>query len=161
MVMEASGVGGGSCRKPRLVRGDVIFGGGSPRTPGAGLGREFTFTIENCPGTNLVYQWRFNGTNITDATNAWLTLTNFQADQVGTYAVVIQDVRGRYDSQGVFDPMRQELTDTDDTLNWMTTKHGMPALEGRDRELVLNYLETTYPPRSQEQRGWQNPFLNR
>ena len=29
----------------------------------------------------------------------------------------------------------------DDTLNWMTTKHGMPALEGKDRELVLNYLE--------------------
>jgi len=25
---------------------------------------------------------------------------------------------------------------------------------------VLNYLEATYPPRSQE-RGWQNPFLNR
>jgi|GEM_PF-232469 mono/diheme cytochrome c family protein len=48
----------------------------------------------------------------------------------------------------------------DDTLNWMTTKHGMPALEGKDRELVLNYLEATYPPRSQE-RGWQNPFLNR
>ena len=47
-----------------------------------------------------------------------------------------------------------------DTLNWMTTKHGMPALEGKDRQLVLNYLEATYPPRSQE-RGWQNPFLNR
>ena len=49
----------------------------------------------------------------------------------------------------------------DDTLNWMTTKHGMPVLEGKDRELVLNYLETTYPPRSQERGGWQNPFLNR
>ena len=49
----------------------------------------------------------------------------------------------------------------DDTLNWMTTKHGMPALEGKDREQVLNYLEATYPPRSQERGGWQNPFLNR
>jgi mono/diheme cytochrome c family protein len=48
----------------------------------------------------------------------------------------------------------------DDALNWMTTKHGMPALDGKDRELVLNYLEATYPPRSQE-RGWQNPFLSR
>jgi hypothetical protein len=25
---------------------------------------------------------------------------------------------------------------------------------------VLNYLETAYPPRVQD-RGWQNPFLNR
>ena len=49
----------------------------------------------------------------------------------------------------------------DDTLNWMTTKHGMPALEGKDRELVLNYLEATYPPRAPERGGWQNPFLNR
>ena len=49
----------------------------------------------------------------------------------------------------------------DDTLSWMTTKHGMPALQGKDRDLVLNYLEATYPPRSQERGGWQNPFLNR
>lgn len=35
------------------------------------------------------------------------------------YAVVIQDVRGRYGSQGVFDPMRQETADAADTLNWI------------------------------------------
>ncbi|MBL8232079.1 MAG: CocE/NonD family hydrolase [Bryobacterales bacterium] len=35
------------------------------------------------------------------------------------YAVVIQDVRGRYDSQGVFDPLRQETQDGDDTLHWI------------------------------------------
>jgi len=35
------------------------------------------------------------------------------------YAVVIQDVRGRFDSQGVFDPLRQEAADTEDTLNWI------------------------------------------
>jgi hypothetical protein len=36
----------------------------------------------------------------------------------------------------------------EETLAVMTAKHGMPNLEGKDRELVLNYLETTYPPRS-------------
>ena len=35
------------------------------------------------------------------------------------YAVVIQDVRGRYASQGVFDPLRQEGPDGYDTLNWI------------------------------------------
>lgn len=49
----------------------------------------------------------------------------------------------------------------DDTLNWMTEKHNMPAIEGKDREIVLNYLEAAYPPRAQERGGWQNPFLNR
>jgi mono/diheme cytochrome c family protein len=48
----------------------------------------------------------------------------------------------------------------DETLTFMTSRHGMPNLEGKDRELVLNYLETTYPPRAPTG-GWQNPFLKR
>ncbi len=35
------------------------------------------------------------------------------------YAVAVQDVRGRYDSGGVFQPLRQESADTEDTLNWL------------------------------------------
>src|ERR1017187_8943916 len=35
------------------------------------------------------------------------------------YAVVAQDVRGRYESAGVFDPLGQEPGDGDDTLNWI------------------------------------------
>jgi len=35
------------------------------------------------------------------------------------YAVVVQDVRGRYDSEGAFDPLTQEVHDGDDTLNWV------------------------------------------
>ncbi len=35
------------------------------------------------------------------------------------YAVVLQDVRGRRASQGVFDPLHQESADTEDTLNWI------------------------------------------
>lgn len=36
------------------------------------------------------------------------------------YAVVVQDVRGRYDSEGLFDPLRQEVNDGDDTLHWLS-----------------------------------------
>jgi hypothetical protein len=45
----------------------------------------------------------------------------------------------------------------DETLDWMTQRHNMPKLEGNVREIVLDYLEATYPPRSAP-RGWQNPF---
>lgn len=35
------------------------------------------------------------------------------------YAVVVQDVRGRYKSDGKFEPINQEVNDGDDTLNWI------------------------------------------
>lgn len=49
----------------------------------------------------------------------------------------------------------------EEILVLMNEKHGMPLLEGKDRETVLSYLETAYPQRAQERGGWQNPFLNR
>jgi len=39
------------------------------------------------------------------------------------YAVVIQDVRGRYASEGVFEPFRQETNDNEDTLNWIARQN--------------------------------------
>ena len=47
----------------------------------------------------------------------------------------------------------------DDSLNWMTTKHGMNAIEGDDRKVILDYLEKNFPPRSKPGRGSPNPFL--
>ncbi len=44
---------------------------------------------------------------------------NYQAFVEHGYAVVVQDVRGRYDSQGIFQPLTQEPEDGDDTLNWI------------------------------------------
>ncbi len=35
------------------------------------------------------------------------------------YAMVVEDVRGRYESEGAFDPLMQEPRDGDDTLNWI------------------------------------------
>lgn len=45
----------------------------------------------------------------------------------------------------------------EDTLAWMTQRHGMPPLEGELRGIVLGYLEATFPPR-RPPGGWQNPF---
>jgi mono/diheme cytochrome c family protein len=50
----------------------------------------------------------------------------------------------------------------DESLNWMTEKHGMPKLEGKERDTVLNYLEATFSPRAPSGGGgFQNPFMKR
>ena len=46
-----------------------------------------------------------------------------------------------------------------ETINYMTERHGMPKLEGKDREIILNYLAKTYPPKPDRNPGFQNPFL--
>ena len=47
----------------------------------------------------------------------------------------------------------------EDSLAWMTRRHNMPPLEGRDRDVVLDYLAATFPPRgSASPGGWRNPF---
>jgi len=44
---------------------------------------------------------------------------NYQAFVEHGYAVVVEDVRGRYESEGSFQPLHQEPADGDDTLNWI------------------------------------------
>jgi hypothetical protein len=51
----------------------------------------------------------------------------------------------------------QTRSQWDDTLDWMTKRHGMPPIDGDMRKTVLDYLETTYPPRTAPG-GWKNPF---
>jgi putative CocE/NonD family hydrolase len=38
------------------------------------------------------------------------------------YAVIVEDVRGRYKSHGTFEPINQEINDGDDTLNWIASQ---------------------------------------
>ncbi len=44
---------------------------------------------------------------------------NWQAFVDHGYAVVVQDVRGRYESEGAFTPLTQEPADGSDTLDWI------------------------------------------
>ena len=43
---------------------------------------------------NLSYQWQFNGTNISNATNAFLTLANVQFTNAGVYTVTVSNLIG-------------------------------------------------------------------
>jgi hypothetical protein len=50
----------------------------------------------------------------------------------------------------------------EDSLQWMTDRHKMSPLPEKDKKIVLDYLETTFPPRAPAPgRGWQNPFAPR
>ncbi len=49
-------------------------------------------------------------------------IPNYQAFVEKGYAVVTEDVRGRYDSEGAFQPLTQEPKDGDDTINWIASQ---------------------------------------
>lgn len=46
----------------------------------------------------------------------------------------------------------------DGTVTYMTERHGMPPIEGKDRKLILDYLATHFPERAPSRPGWRNPF---
>jgi hypothetical protein len=58
------------------------------------LGSNATFSVGANGTPPLAYQWSFNGSNITGATNASLTLTNVQLAQAGAYAVRVTNLFG-------------------------------------------------------------------
>lgn len=49
----------------------------------------------------------------------------------------------------------------DESLTWMEGKHSMPKPDQATREVLLGYLAAALPPKSQQQRGWVNPFQGR
>lgn len=65
---------------------------------------------------------------------------NYQAFVDHGYAVVMQDVRGRYDSEGHFEELRHEPEDGDDTLNWIARQ---PWSNGRIGMIGGSYLGIT------------------
>lgn len=56
------------------------------------------------------------------------------------FGLVIQSVRGRHASEGRFEPMRQEVADADDTLNWLARQ---PWSNGRIGMMGGSYLGIT------------------
>ncbi|MEO5801933.1 MAG: immunoglobulin domain-containing protein [Verrucomicrobiota bacterium] len=53
-----------------------------------------TFTVTAAGHELLNYQWRYNGTNISGATTASLTLTNVQLSDSGSYSVIVTNSTG-------------------------------------------------------------------
>lgn len=65
-----------------------------PQNINAIVGTNVTFTVVAGGSVPFNYQWRFNGTNITAATNSTLSLTNIQFNQAGSYSVQVTNAAG-------------------------------------------------------------------
>ena len=62
------------------------------------VGGTVTFSVTASGTPPLSYQWKFDGTNISGATNTTLVLTNVQLSQAGTYAVLVTNHYGSTNS---------------------------------------------------------------
>jgi hypothetical protein len=72
----------------------------------------------------LFYQWRLNGTNLSNQTNALIILTNLQMTHVGDYTVVVNNVAGSTNSQVArlnVDPTFTKITTGPIVTNLATT----------------------------------------
>jgi hypothetical protein len=58
------------------------------------VGATLTFSVMASGTAPLTYQWRFNGSNVLNATEASLVLTNVQITGSGSYSVVVSNVAG-------------------------------------------------------------------
>jgi purine nucleoside phosphorylase len=62
-------------------------------------GQSASFSVVASGSSPFGYQWNFNGTALSDATNASLTLTNAQTTDAGSYTVVVTNAVGSITSQ--------------------------------------------------------------
>jgi len=65
-----------------------------PTNVAVAVGGDATFSVQADGTAPLNYQWSFNGTNVMDATNSTLTLTNVQTADAGDYAVQVFNLFG-------------------------------------------------------------------
>jgi uncharacterized repeat protein (TIGR01451 family) len=65
-----------------------------PTNQTVAVGGTVNFNVTASGALPLSYQWNFNGTNIVEATNATLTLTNVQLSQAGNYSVQVTNFFG-------------------------------------------------------------------
>ena len=65
-------------------------------------GGSVTFNSRGLGLAGVQYQWQFNGTNISVATNSTLTLTNVNAATQGSYRVIVSDGNGSITNSATF-----------------------------------------------------------
>ena len=82
-----------------------------PMRDGVRLSANVFLPSENAPLSAILVRTPYGkGTSL---------IPNYQAFVDRGYAVVIEDVRGRYDSEGAFEPLTQESGDGSDTIDWI------------------------------------------
>ena len=98
---------------------------GQPLSQAALAGSNAVFVVS--AGTSpLAYQWRFNGGNVSGATNSTLTITNVQPTNTGAYVVVVTNSSGAITSP----PAVLSLTTAPDFLWARQVTNGVPPSYG-------------------------------
>jgi uncharacterized delta-60 repeat protein len=82
------------------IAAPVISNLGPSPTVSVYLGSSATLSVTTM-GTLLAYQWQFNGAPISGATQATLTLSNFQSQEAGAYTVVVINSGGSVTSSPI------------------------------------------------------------
>ena len=84
-----------------------------------------TFTAAADGAAPLQYQWRFNGLNLADATNAALTLANIQTNHAGNYTLFVTNLAGSVTSSvatltvnPLYTPVFADDFDANSASNW-------------------------------------------
>src|SRR6266576_3567138 len=83
---------GWRCRPGIPSGGPVIIR--QPQDGAFPVGSAASLDVQALSRSHIQYQWRFNGTNLTGATNASLTFTALAASDTGPYSVVVRDAVG-------------------------------------------------------------------
>ena len=71
-----------------------------PTNQTAMAGSTVTFSVTAIGTPPLTYQWSFDGTNLANATDPSLTMTNLQLNQSGNYSVLVTNLYGSTNSDG-------------------------------------------------------------
>src|SRR6185503_17747655 len=67
---------------------------GNPTNRAVPAGNTASFTVTATGSAPLFYQWRFNGTNLVNATNQTLVLTAVMTNQAGSYSCLVTNFGG-------------------------------------------------------------------
>jgi len=73
-----------------ITNGPVVIRG-QPQSQTVAQGSNVVFTVRASGSTQMAYQWRLNGGNITGATNASLALTGVTTNKAGSYTVRVSN----------------------------------------------------------------------
>ena len=72
----------------------------APVSQSISVGSDVTFNVTASGTPPFRYQWQFNGTNISNATTSFLTVSNLQFSDAGTYSVEVTNDYGSTNSAG-------------------------------------------------------------
>lgn len=120
----SEGTSGGIIPLPRYTIAPQVFG--PPRSQTDLPGTAVTFFPTITGSQPLAYRWRFNGVNITAATNASFSLTNIVTTNAGSYSIVASNSTGSVTSRvavlrvrtNSYPVMFADNFDTNSSANW-------------------------------------------